>query len=209
MESLAGSAEATLFWHCIFPGDMFSKPRRLQPPFLPTVTTERTMTASAVLFYDSEASEYPKPLYVQYVTPPASTSPSLTLPTCSLSLPGTEDGLICRDMSAHVYVYRQSCTTHTHTHTELRFSKQRSMWQQQKNPIESICTCRSSFLISLDFVTSNRRKMNRSICRTKMWISLLFTTRHAFIFKTAQIRGCTACKVSTRAQHLIPMCLIF
>lgn len=117
MESLAGSAEVTLFWHCIFPGDMFSKPRRLQPPFLPTVTTERTMTASAVLFYDSEASEYPKPLYVQYVTPPASTSPSLTLPTCSLSLPGTEDGLMCRDVSAHVCVYRQSCTAHTHTHT--------------------------------------------------------------------------------------------
>lgn len=111
--------------------------------------------------------------------------------------------------------YMSTCTgsrvqrTHPHTHTELRFSKQSSMWQQQKKNIESICTCRSSFLISLDFVTSNRRKINRSICCTKTWISLLFTTRHAFIFKTAQIRGCSACKVSTRAQHLIPMCLIF
>lgn len=147
---------------------MFSKPRRLQPPFLPTVTTKRTMTASAVLFYDSEASEYPKPLYVQYVTPPASTSPSLTLPTCSLSLPGTEDGLICRDMSVHVYVYRQSCTTHTPTHTQSSdLVNKGACDNNKKKNIESICTCRSSFLISLDFVTSNRRKMNRSICCTK------------------------------------------
>lgn len=28
MESFAGSAEMTLFWHCIFPGDISSKPRR-------------------------------------------------------------------------------------------------------------------------------------------------------------------------------------
>lgn len=136
---------------------MFSEARRLQPPSACSECRGDTDGFCGLVLPL-------KPLYVQYVTPPASTSSSLALPTCSLSLRGTGDGLMCRDVSAHVSVCRRR-VRRTHG---LTFSKQR------RRNTESICTCRSSFLISSDFVTSNRRKMNHSICRVKKSVFLSF-----------------------------------
>lgn len=63
--------QEVLKWHCfdIAFFQVTSPPNPGGERFMPAVTVERTATASAVLFYDSETLNIPIPLSVQYVTP--------------------------------------------------------------------------------------------------------------------------------------------
>lgn len=63
--------QEVLKWHCfdIAFFQVTSLPNPGGERFMPAVTVERTATASAVLFYDSETLNIPIPLSVQYVTP--------------------------------------------------------------------------------------------------------------------------------------------
>ncbi len=107
-------------------------------------------------------------------------------------------------------------------HTHQTLSRKRGTWQEWLhtrwhfklllhllllwNSFESICTCRSSFLIRFDFVTSDP---GRWIVPSAMRRSEFhFTSHHAFTFtlKTTQICSSSICKLSIRAQPLIPIC---
>lgn len=239
MESFAGTAEMTLFWHCIFPGDVSSKPQRLEIYAYSDCGGDNNGFRRVVLWLRDP--EYPIPLYVQCVTPPMpTTSPFLRVSLPSLSLPGTKT-VWCAQMCQHVspcigkgvqptqaynlsmwstqnntYGTHASWCTHTKRKVDKRAHKTRvtehkmtlklphllSLW----NSFESICTCRSTFLIRFDFVTSNP---GRWIVPSAMRRSEFhFTSHHAFIFtlKTTQICSSSICKLSIRAQPLIPIC---
>lgn len=173
MENFAGAAEMTLFWHCVFPGDISSKPRRLEIYAYTDCGEDNDGFHSVVLWL--RHPEYPIPLYVQYVTPMLTTSPFLRVSLCSLSLPGTMMAC-CAKVCQPGSMYRQPSTTNT----GVQFIYVKNTQQQRQtdtgtceksdhemilklllhlvwlwNSFELICTCRSSFLIRCDCVTSN------------------------------------------------------
>lgn len=183
--------QEVLKWHCfdIAFFQVTSLPNPGGERFMPAVTVERTATASAVLFYDSETLNIPIPLSVQYVTPRWQ------------HLHSSESH------RAHRHSRRPGrCGVHgcisASRHDEDAQPLKSIHVKQTKEQSESKITMKSCdvlffvslymqiyfFLIRFDFVTSNIGKMNRSICRAEKRISFR-KSRHAFIFtrKTTQI----------------------
>ncbi len=122
LESFAGTVEMTLFWHCIFPSDIFCKPRRLQIYAYSDCGEDDDGFNSAV-------SRLPDPenlvtVYVHSVTPPAlTTSPFLTT-----FLP------VCRDVWARVHVWTSMYSQHWQIHVwdKEACDKRDWMWDDTK-----------------------------------------------------------------------------
>lgn len=183
--------QEVLKWHCfdIAFFQVTSLPNPGGERFMPAVTVERTATASAVLFYDSETLNIPIPLSVQYVTPRWQHlhSSESHRAHCHSRRPGRCGVHGCISASLHDEDAQPLKSIHV---------------KQTKEQSESKITMKSCdilffvslymqiyfFLIRFDFVTSNIGKMNRSICRAEKRISFR-KSRHAFIFtrKTTQI----------------------
>lgn len=203
--------QEVLKWHCfdIAFFQVTSLPNPGGERFMPAVTVERTATASAVLFYDSETLNIPIPLSVQYVTPRWQ------------HLHSSESH------RAHRHSRRPGrCGVHgcisASRHDEDAQPLKSIHVKQTKEQSESKITMKSCdilffvslymqiyfFLIRFDFVTSNIGKMNRSICRAEKRISFR-KSRHAFIFtrKTTQISQPPPIReLSIRAQSLALAC---
>lgn len=203
--------QEVLKWHCfdIAFFQVTSPPNPGGERFMPAVTVERTATASAVLFYDSETLNIPIPLSVQYVTPRWQ------------HLHSSESH------RAHRHSRRPGrCGVHgcisASRHDEDAQPLKSIHVKQTKEQSESKITMKSCdilffvslymqiyfFLIRFDFVTSNIGKMNRSICRAEKRISFR-KSRHAFIFtrKTTQISQPPPIReLSIRAQSLALVC---
>lgn len=187
MESFAGSAEMTLFWHCIFPGDISSKPRRREIYACGDCGEDCDGFRGVVLWLGDP--EHPHTSLCSICHSALTTSPFLRVSPRSLSLPETRTVRRAR-MHQREPPWR-GCTTLKSIHVK-----------QTKEQSESKITMKSCdilffvslymqiyfFLIRFDFVTSNVGKMNRSICRAEKRISFR-KSRHAFIFtrKTTQI----------------------
>lgn len=187
MESFAGSAEMTLFWHCIFPGDISSKPRRREIYACGDCGEDCDGFRGVVLWLGDP--EHPHTSLCSICHSALTTSPFLRVSPRSSSLPETRTVRRAR-MHQREPPWR-GCTTLKSIHVK-----------QTKEQSESKITMKSCdilffvslymqiyfFLIRFDFVTSNVGKMNRSICRAEKRISFR-KSRHAFIFtrKTTQI----------------------
>lgn len=187
MESFAGSAEMTLFWHCIFPGDISSKPRRREIYACGDCGEDCDGFRGVVLWLGDP--EHPHTSLCSICHSALTTSPFLRVSPRSLSLP--ESRTVRRARMHQREPPWRGCTTLKSIHVK-----------QTKEQSESKITMKSCdilffvslymqiyfFLIRFDFVTSNIGKMNRSICRAEKRISFR-KSRHAFIFtrKTTQI----------------------
>lgn len=207
MESFAGSAEMTLFWHCIFPGDISSKPRRREIYACGDCGEDCDGFRGVVLWLGDP--EHPHTSLCSICHSALTTSPFLRVSPRSLSLPETRTVRRAR-MHQREPPWR-GCTTLKSIHVK-----------QTKEQSESKITMKSCdilffvslymqiyfFLIRFDFVTSNIGKMNRSICRAEKRISFR-KSRHAFIFtrKTTQISQPPPIReLSIRAQSLALVC---
>lgn len=207
MESFAGSAEMTLFWHCIFPGDISSKPRRREIYACGDCGEDCDGFRGVVLWLGDP--EHPHTSLCSICHSSLTTSPFLRVSPRSLSLPETRTVRRAR-MHQREPPWR-GCTTLKSIHVK-----------QTKEQSESKITMKSCdvlffvslymqiyfFLIRFDFVTSNIGKMNRSICRAEKRISFR-KSRHAFIFtrKTTQISQPPPIReLSIRAQSLALAC---
>lgn len=207
MESFAGSAEMTLFWHCIFPGDISSKPRRREIYACGDCGEDCDGFRGVVLWLGDP--EHPHTSLCSICHSALTTSPFLRVSPRSLSLPETRTVRRAR-MHQREPPWR-GCTTLKSIHVK-----------QTKEQSESKITMKSCdilffvslymqiyfFLIRFDFVTSNVGKMNRSICRAEKRISFR-KSRHAFIFtrKTTQISQPPPIReLSIRAQSLALVC---
>lgn len=166
MESFAGSAEMTLFWHCIFPGDISSKPRRREIYACGDCGEDCDGFRGVVLWLGDP--EHPHTSLCSICHSALTTSPFLRVSPRSLSLPETRTVRRAR-MHQREPPWR-GCTTLKSIHVK-----------QTKEQSESKITMKSCdilffvslymqiyfFLIRFDFVTSNIGKMNRSICRAE------------------------------------------
>lgn len=207
MESFAGSAEMTLFWHCIFPGDISSKPRRREIYACGDCGEDCDGFRGVVLWLGDP--EHPHTSLCSICHSALTTSPFLRVSPRSLSLP--ESRTVRRARMHQREPPWRGCTTLKSIHVK-----------QTKEQSESKITMKSCdilffvslymqiyfFLIRFDFVTSNIGKMNRSICRAEKRISFR-KSRHAFIFtrKTTQISQPPPIReLSIRAQSLALVC---
>lgn len=207
MESFAGSAEMTLFWHCIFPGDISSKPRRREIYACGDCGEDCDGFRGVVLWLGDP--EHPHTSLCSICHSSLTTSPFLRVSPRSLSLP--ESRTVRRARMHQREPPWRGCTTLKSIHVK-----------QTKEQSESKITMKSCdilffvslymqiyfFLIRFDFVTSNIGKMNRSICRAEKRISFR-KSRHAFIFtrKTTQISQPPPIReLSIRAQSLALVC---
>lgn len=208
----------TLFWHCIFPGDISPKPRRQEIYAYSDCGEGNDGFRSVVLWL--WGPESPIPLYVQYVTPPTlTTSPSLRVSMRSLSLPETR-AIWCSEMCQQVSMCWQGHAAeysacmwsawfrHTNATKCMMILKLIIFLLPLWNSFELICARRSSFLIRFDFVTSNPgRWIIPSAARRS---EFHFTSHHAFtvIFthKTTQICNSSICTSSIWAWALVPIC---
>lgn len=145
MESFAGSAEMTLFWHCIFPGDISSKPRRREIYACGDCGEDCDGFRGVVLWLGDP--EHPHTSLCSICHSSLTTSPFLRVSPRSLSLPETRTVRRAR-MHQREPPWRGCTTPKIHTceaDKGTERAKVRLQWKAVTFYFLSVCTCRSTF----------------------------------------------------------------
>lgn len=145
MESFAGSAEMTLFWHCIFPGDISSKPRRREIYACGDCGEDCDGFRGVVLWLGDP--EHPHTSLCSICHSALTTSPFLRVSPRSLSLPETRTVRRAR-MHQREPPWRGCTTPKIHTceaDKGTERAKVRLQWKAVTFYFLSVCTCRSTF----------------------------------------------------------------
>lgn len=140
----------TLFWHCVFPGDISAKPRRLEIYAYSDCREDNDGFHCVVLWFQDP--EYPRPLHVQCVTPPTlTTSPFLGVSLCSAPLSGTKAAW-CAEMCQHVSpctdeLYDNKCRISASrcTHTKREVHKGACEWALDDTKTALSCALAGTF----------------------------------------------------------------